>query len=130
MVVVGFTFVALWLSKLIQTQGPPSSEKQVAYECGERPVGPGWFNLNPRFYVVAIVFVIFDVEVAFMFPVGIVISEWVAGGVGLFAFVEVLVFVVLLLLGLAYVWVKGDIAWIKEIRRPPAEDESAPRQAA
>ena len=58
LVIVGFVIGSLAASKLLQTQGPASTDKMTTYECGERPMGPAWFNFNPRFYVIAIVFVI------------------------------------------------------------------------
>ncbi len=120
LVVVGFVFVALAMSRALQTQGPTTDAKMTTYECGELPMGPAWFNFNPRFYVVAIVFVIFDVETAFMFPVAVVFRDWLDAGHGAFALLEIGVFVALLVLGLAYVWVKGDIKWVKETRRSDA----------
>jgi len=115
LVIVGFVLVSLAMSKFLQTQAPATTDKMTTYECGERPIGPAWFNFNPRFYVLAIIFVIFDVEVAFMFPVAVVYSDWVNAGNGGFAFVEIGVFVSLLILGLAYVWIKGDINWVKAV---------------
>ncbi len=121
LVIVGFVIGSLAASKLLQTQGPASTDKMTTYECGERPMGPAWFNFNPRFYVIAIVFVIFDVEVAFMFPVAVVFQDWVTAGHGGFALLEITVFVSLLVLGLAYIWVKGDINWIKTVRESQPE---------
>jgi len=121
LVIVGFVIGSLTASKLLQTQGPVTTDKMTTYECGERPMGPAWFNFNPRFYVIAIVFVIFDVEVAFMFPVAVVFQDWVAAGNGGFALLEMSVFISLLVLGLAYIWVKGDISWIKAVRESQPE---------
>ncbi len=121
LVIVGFVIGSLVASKLLQTQGPATTDKMTTYECGERPMGPAWFNFNPRFYVIAIVFVIFDVEVAFMFPVAVVFQDWVTAGHGGFALVEMGVFISLLVIGLAYIWVKGDISWIKTIRESQSE---------
>lgn len=91
--------------------------KEIAYECGEKPVGNAWIQFNFRFYLVAIIFVIFDVEVAFMFPVATVFRQWVASGKGILALGEVLVFVLLLFVGLIYVWSKGDLRWIKTVAK-------------
>jgi len=115
-VIVGFVLVSLLLSKLLQTQGPANDQKNLVYECGERISSPAWFNFNPRFYVVALIFVIFDVETAFMFPVAVVFSDWVNAGIGQYAFIEIGIFVAILLVGLAYVWIKGDISWVKDVR--------------
>src|SRR5262249_40273582 len=86
----------------------PNAAKLTIYECGEIPVQQAWFNFNPRFYIVALIFLIFDVEVAFTYPVATAFHRWVARGMGGFAFVELLVFILILVLGLAYVWRHGD----------------------
>ena len=99
----------------------PSRNKLTIYECGEIPVEQAWFNFNPRFYIVALVFLIFDVEVAFPYPVATVFKNWVARGLGGLAFAELFVFVAILLLGLAYVWKNGDLEWIRQARRDTLE---------
>jgi len=91
--------------------------KDMAYECGEPPVGNAWIQFNFRFYLVAIVFVIFDVEIAFMFPVAVVFRRWVESGQGAVALLEVLVFVLVLFVGLIYVWSKGDLRWSKAMSK-------------
>jgi len=95
----------------------PTREKSMIYECGEKPIGQAWFNFNPRFYLVALVFVIFEVEIAFMFPVAAVYKSFIANGQGLLAFFEILVFVVILAVGLAYVWAMGDLNWVKGLKQ-------------
>jgi len=112
---VAFIAVVLLLSRLI-TPPKPDAEKDQVYECGERPIGTAWFNFNPRFYTVALVFVIFDVEVAFMYPVATVFKSLTERGLGVFAYVEIFVFVAILALGLAYAWMKGDLQWVKDVR--------------
>lgn len=92
-----------------------SDNKSMVYECGEVPVGGAWFNFNPRFYIVALIFIIFDVEIALTFPIGVVYREWMASPDWLVAFVEVAMFMLILLVGLAYVWRKGDLQWIRLI---------------
>jgi NADH-quinone oxidoreductase subunit A len=84
------------------------------YECGEKPLGGGWFNYNPRFYIVALAFLIFDVEVAFTYPVATVLRRWIATGEGLVALVEIGAFVLVLGFALAYVWARGDLEWLRE----------------
>src|SRR5205085_6826785 len=91
----------------------PNEIKATIYECGEKPIQQAWFNFNPRFYIVALIFLIFDVEVAFTYPVAVVFKRWVAEGMGAIAFGEVVVFVLILGVGLAYVWRKGDLEWIR-----------------
>ena len=116
-VALAFAFGGIFASRLI---GPkfPNPEKASIYECGERPIGVAWFNFNPRFYLVALVFVIFEVEIAFMFPVAMVYRDWVeqGRGVGLVAFVEIFLFVLILAVGLVHVWLKGDLSWVKDVQ--------------
>jgi NADH-quinone oxidoreductase subunit A len=95
----------------------PNREKSMIYECGEKPIGQAWFNFNPRFYLIALVFVIFEVEIAFMFPVAAVYKSFIAKGQGLLAFWEILVFVAILAVGLAYVWAMGDLNWVKGLKQ-------------
>ena len=109
-------FLVLVLGKLVRPFAP-STSKNTTYECAEVPLSPAWFNFNPRFYVVALVFLIFDVEVAFTYPVAAVFRRWVEQGRGGLAFAELGLFVGILLVGLAYVWVKGDLEWIRRLRR-------------
>jgi NADH-quinone oxidoreductase subunit A len=109
-------FILLVVMKLARPSAP-SPAKNTTYECAEPPIGTAWFNFNPRFYVVALVFLIFDVEVAFTYPVAATFRRWVEAGSGATAFLELLVFVGILLVGLAYVWAKGDLEWIRKLRR-------------
>jgi len=95
----------------------PELNKDTTYECAERPVGDARIQFNFRFYLVALVFIIFDVEVAFMFPVAAVYRKWVESGRGLVALSEVMVFVLILFVGLIYVWSKGDLRWFKSVPR-------------
>jgi NADH-quinone oxidoreductase subunit A len=126
----GFVLVSLLAGKLIRPNRM-YAEKTETYECGEAPVGPAWFNFNPRFYIVALIFIIFDVEIAFIYPVARVFRRWVDQGNGWFAFIEIFLFVGILLLGLVYVWVKGDLEWIRAIRGDPrgAQDVASPIKA-
>ncbi len=107
---VGFVFLAitLLLSRLIQAKGKPGSDKYIPYECGEVPEGSAWIRFNIRFYVLALIFIIFDVEIVFLLPWAVVFKK-----LGSFAFVEGLIFVAILAVGLAYVWKKGDLEWVK-----------------
>jgi NADH-quinone oxidoreductase subunit A len=89
--------------------------KLSTYESGEDPVLSAWFNFNPRFYLVALVFLVFDVEIALIYPVAVVFKRLVADGHGLRALLEIFGFIGVLLLGLAYVWKKGDLEWIRSL---------------
>ena len=104
---VAFILVMLLMAKAVRPSAP-SSEKSVVYECGERPTGSPWIKFNIRFYVVALIFVIFDVEVVFLYPWAVVFRD-----LGLFAFSEMLFFLAILFVGLAYVWKKGDLEWVR-----------------
>jgi len=94
----------------------PSPEKSDIYECGEKPIGTAWFNFNPRFYVVAIIFVIFEVEIALMLPVALVYKRYVDQGMGGLAFGEIMAFLLILAVGLAWVWARRDFNWIRQLR--------------
>src|SRR5687768_4298851 len=102
---IGFLVVTLTVGAILRPK-TPDDKKLAIYECGETPISQAWFNFNPRFYIVALVFLIFDVEVAFTYPVATVFRRWVAQGNGLYAFLELAVFVGILVVGLAYVWRK------------------------
>jgi len=126
LVAAGFVLVSMLAGKLIRPDNM-YAEKIETYECGEAPVGPAWFNFNPRFYIVALIFIIFDVEIAFIYPVARVFRRWVNNGLGWFAFAEIMLFVGILMLGLVYVWVKGDLEWIRAMKGDPrgAQDVTA-----
>ena len=108
----------------------PSLGKLSTYECGEPPSGPAWINFNIRFYLIALVFVIFDVELAFVYPVVTVFRERIRAGQGGFALAEIALFVGILAVGLVYVWVKGDLEWLKRIPLEERPAEPAARRAA
>lgn len=93
----------------------PERRKLSTYECGEPPTGSAWINFNIRFYLVALIFVIFDVEVAFVYPVATAFKHFVAEGRGLVAFLELFVFITILFVGLIYVWAKRDLEWLKKV---------------
>src|SRR5262245_35450862 len=119
----------LGLGSLLRPANPQPS-KLSTYECGEPPSGPAWINFNIRFYLVALVFVIFDVELAFVYPVVAVFKDWVARQQGGLAFVELGLFLAILMVGLVYVWMKGDLEWLKRIPvAKPAVKEPTRRAA-
>src|SRR6266851_5427256 len=90
-------------------------QKLLSYECGEPPTENAWINFNVRFYLVALVFVIFEVEVAFVYPISVVYLDWVRHGQRLYALSEILIFLLILFVGLIYVWVKRDLEWMKKV---------------
>jgi len=124
-----FIWAALFVGRLLRPN-TPDKEKSSTYECAERPIAQAWFNFNPRFYIVAIIFLIFDVEIAFTYPVATVFRRWVAAGAGLYAFVELLLFLVIVALGLAYVWAKGDLEWVKQLKATEVRGVTPLRRAA
>jgi len=85
-----------------------SEEKLTTYECGEEPTGNAWVQFNIRFYVFALIFIVFDVEAVFLLPWAVVFRN-----LGLLAFVEGLVFIAILAVALVYVWRKGDLEWVR-----------------
>jgi len=112
---VGCVFVAggLIMAWVIRPHRPYPS-KLTTYECGEVPVGDTRARFNIRFYVVALIFLIFDVEVVFLFPWAVVYKD-----LGWFAFIEMLVFLGILIVGYAYIWRKGDLEWDKPAPKIP-----------
>ncbi len=91
----------------------PSHLKATPYECGELPVGSAWSMFNVRFYVVGLIFIIFDVESVLMFPVATIFRELNDMGEGDYALVIFLSFISVLIEGIAYCWKKGDLDWVK-----------------
>jgi NADH-quinone oxidoreductase subunit A len=89
--------------------------KDQPYECGITSVGQGGERFSVKFYLVAMVFILFDIETVFLYPWAVVFRE-----LRLFAFVEMLVFVVLILAGFFYIWKKGALAWSLEQPSHPA----------
>lgn len=83
-------------------------EKLESYECGEVPEGSAWVKFNIRFYIIALAFLIFDVEILFMFPWAVVYKD-----MGFIGLIKMLIFMVILLIGFIYMWVKGDLDWVK-----------------
>ncbi len=114
--IVGLALMAamIGLQKLLAPNNP-FARKQMPYECGEPPTGGAWINFNVRFYVIALVFVIFEVEVAFVYPIASVYLDWIHHGQRFFALTEILIFLLILFVGLIYVWVKHDLEWIKKV---------------
>ena len=111
---LGLAGMMLGLGRLLRPANP-LEPKLATYECGEPPTGSAWINFNIRFYLVALIFVVFDVELAFMYPVVAVYRDWLASGSGPVALMELILFVAVLAVGLVYVWVKRDLEWVKRV---------------
>jgi NADH-quinone oxidoreductase subunit A len=105
--IVGIMAFVLVLWKVLRPERL-DEEKTTTYECGEEPVGNAWIQFNIRFYVFALIFIVFDVEAVFLLPWATVFRE-----LGALAYVEGLVFIAILAVALAYVWRKGDLAWVR-----------------
>ena len=98
----------LGLQFILSPRKNKGGDKLISYECGEIPEGAAWVQFNIRFYVIALIFLIFDVEIVFLFPWAVVYQEF-----GLLAFIEAFIFIMILLVGFVYVWAKGDLDWVK-----------------
>lgn len=107
MIAVIFVGIAIYAAKLIRPHRP-TKEKLKIYECGEDPEGSPWVKFNIRFYVVALIFLIFDVEVVLLFPWALNYKDF-----GVYGFLSGVLFLVVLGLGMAYEWRKGDLEWAK-----------------
>ncbi len=103
-VFAGITLLVAWMLR----PNRPSPEKLSTYECGEEPVGEAWIQFNNRFYVIALMFLIFEVEVVLLFPWAIVFQS-----MGWYAFWAMIVFVSLIFVGFLYELGKGDLQWDK-----------------
>lgn len=115
-VLVGIVFVgiAIFSASLIRPNRK-TKEKLTTYECGENPVGSSWGKFNIRFYVVALIFLIFDVEVVMLFPWAINYKDY-----GFYGFMVGAIFLIILFIGMLYEWRKGDLEWDR--RKPTIPD--------
>jgi len=122
LVACGFILGSMVMGRIVRRQRP-DPQKLATYECGEDTIGTAWVQFNVRFYIVALIFLIFDVEIAVLFPWTTVFVE--AKAMGPLAFIEMSVFLIILLVGFAYVWVKGDLEWLTslgEVKQAPGEE--------
>ena len=97
--------LALITNKLVSPKSR-AGERQLTYESGMEPIGGAWIQFNIRYYMFALVFVIFDVETVFLYPWAVAFNR-----LGLLAFIEALVFIAILLVAMAYAWRKGALEW-------------------
>jgi NADH-quinone oxidoreductase subunit A len=84
----------------------PTARKSQPYESGMTPIGPGTRRIPVRFYLVAVLFILFDIELIFFFPWAVVFRQ-----LGLFGLIEMLIFILILLVGYVYAWKKGALEW-------------------
>lgn len=129
--IIGIILVSatILLSKTLALN-KPSPLKLSSYECGEEPTGNSWLQFNSRFYVIALIFLLFDVEMIFIFPWTTVFGQKILIAAdpmwGWVTLIEMFVFVGILLIGLAYVWRKGDLDWIRPEPILPAVKNAIP----
>ena len=109
-VTTGIAIIAIVLGTIF---GPkrPSNKKSMPYESGMNPIGPGTRRIPVRFYLIAVLFILFDIEVVFFIPWALVFKDFVAAGQGFPMLAEMLVFIVILLVGYLYAWKKGALEW-------------------
>ena len=107
LLIVGFVATTLVLARLIAPSSKSSRAKGQIYETGEMTVTDPWRPFPVRYYVFALLFLIFDVEAAFLYPWAVIYRS-----LGLYGFVEMVIFVLILGVGLAYAWKKGALHWV------------------
>lgn len=126
-VLLGIAFVAgSLIAGWFVRPNKPDPEKTTIYECGEPTIGTAWIRYNSRFYTVALVYLLFDVEVVVLVPVALVLRELAGIGYGWTALIGVLAFLAVLTLGLAYEWFYGNLDWIGETAAPGLEGATNP----
>lgn len=114
---IAFLMVTLLAGKVLRPV-KPTPEKQTTYESGEEPAGTAWGQFNVRFYIIALIFLLFEAELVFLFPWATVFGdeELISSTDGLwgtFSMIETFIFIGILLIGLAYVWAKGMLEWVR-----------------
>ena len=120
LVSAGFVWGSLLAGRFVRPR-VADPEKGTTYECGERPIGGAWVNFNPRFYVMALIFIVFDVEIALTVPAAVVARDMVEAGRAWLPVIEIGLFIVVLVIALGYVWGKGDLDWIRDLERTEEE---------
>lgn len=102
-----FMVLGAFIGNWLLAPSKPTQRKSSTYECGIIPTGDSWIQYNVRYYLFALIFLIFDVETVFIILWAVVFRD-----LGLFAFVEMFIFIFILLVGLAYAWRKGVLRWV------------------
>ena len=120
----------IFFGNRLMSSNKPNPEKLSSYECGEEPIGSAWLPFNSRFYVIALIFLLFEVEMVFVFPWATVFGSHEINNFdprwGTLSLIEMFLFLGILILGLVYVWVKGDLDWIKPKVVIPTTDVKVP----
>lgn len=130
---LGFILTTVFASWVLRPSRP-NDEKLTTYESGEDPIGSAWGNFNIRFFVIALVFLLFEVELVFLFPWATVfaneeLNQATEGLWGKFALVETFVFIAILAVGLLYVWRKGMLDWVKPRPKASGYQSKIPKEA-
>lgn len=127
-----FVLVAFFTAALLRPSRP-NAQKLSTYESGEDAISTAWTQFNIRFYIVALIFLLFEVEILFLFPWVTVFAnkellKETNGLWGWFSVVEVVIFIGILALGLAYAWVNGHLDWVKPDPSPTKIQSPVPRE--
>ncbi len=122
----------LLVGKILRPKNP-TSEKQTTYESGEEPLGSAWGKFNVRFYVIALIFLLFEAELVFLFPWATVFGDeqMIHDTDGLwarFSLVETFIFIGILAVGLAYVWARGMLGWVRPKPERPNFKSKIPKE--
>ncbi|MFT5150947.1 MAG: NADH-quinone oxidoreductase subunit A [Planctomycetota bacterium] len=121
---IAFVFVNVLVGSIIRPSRKTDQGLEV-YECGEETIGDVWIKFDIRYYTVALIYVIFAVEIAFLFPWAMALNAaFEHPEIGLYALIKGLLFVTILFLGLASVWMKGDLDWVLSYGGKPYEPET------
>ena len=127
-----FVLISFFVSSLLRPHRP-NAQKLSTYESGEEPVSSAWTQFNIRFYIVALIFLLFEVEILFLFPWSTIFAkkelmDETDGLWGWFSVIEVVIFIAILALGLAYAWVNGHLDWIKPEPSPTQMKSPVPKE--
>lgn len=130
---VGFLLTSLIAGRLLRPN-KQNHEKQASYESGEEPLKGSWGIYNVRFYVIALIFLLFEAELVFLFPWAVAfgdphMAEETAGLWTTFSLIEAFIFIAILGLGLAYVWASGMLDWIKDKPKAKTYTSKIPQSA-
>lgn len=127
-----FVTITLLVSRLIRPN-KPNPEKLATYESGEEPIGSPWVQFNVRFYIIALIFLLFEIELVFLFPWATIFANkelirQTNGQWGWFSMIEMVIFILVLAVGLAYAWVNGFLDWVKSEPKKPEFKSPVPKE--
>ncbi|MEQ6167682.1 MULTISPECIES: NADH-quinone oxidoreductase subunit A [unclassified Ekhidna] len=130
---IAFLMITMLVGKMLRPVRP-TPEKQTTYESGEEPSGTAWGQFNVRFYIVALIFLLFEAELVFLFPWATVFGkeeliQQTNGLWGKFSMIETFIFIGILLVGLAYVWAKGMLEWVRPKPKTSSYQSKIPESA-